>query len=557
MRRKPVLWYRVFSFTQSRDTIAFNPVSHHPISNQYASISAISYTMLWMLLTFGIIGPTTTAKGQMLDTSSTRVQTDLAPDLPFWGTLKPTEVKEGEKLKNSPWTLGCETLDREFANYESYKEYIRPLNIKNIRLQAGWAKTEKKRGVYDFTWLDKIVDDAVARGLNIRMETTYGNPLYPGAGEARLSGKLPTSEEGLAAWDRWLIEMVKHYEGKIDEWIIWNEPDLVPAHTPEVVVNFNIRTAEVIRSIDPNAKIGALVLCKPNVEYLDASMKLLAEKKKLDLFTWIVFHSYTKNPDSATERIEQMIHIVNSHSDRLKLWQGESGIESEYCLNGALSKYPWSELTQCKWNTRRMLSDIGHDMESYVFTIADLDYHLVQAGTIPEAGNGDIDRYGLLKTDKEYHILKVKPAYYVIQNTVQIFDGSLERLHDFDASIECEKETTWFAYQKKNTDEKLVVFWDASEIPSDQNTIYPATMQFRNISFKQPVWVDLLTGNIYEVEPSMISQQDGVYTITGVPVYDGPAFITEKSFVEPIMTASPYRLLPAQQKLRENNQVNQ
>ena len=124
------------------------------------------------------------------------------------GKISPRTLSDGACER---FTLGCETLDRDFADYEQYKEYIPPLGIKTIRLQAGWAKTEKQQGVYDFSWLDKIIYDAVGRGLNILLETDYGNPIYPGGGGYDLSGSFPTSDEALAAWERWVEAMAKHY----------------------------------------------------------------------------------------------------------------------------------------------------------------------------------------------------------------------------------------------------------------------------------------------------------------------------------------------------------
>ena len=60
------------------------------------------------------------------------------------GKIRPRTLADGFCDR---FTLGCETLDRDFADYEQYKEYIPPLGIKTIRLQAGWAKTEKVQGV--------------------------------------------------------------------------------------------------------------------------------------------------------------------------------------------------------------------------------------------------------------------------------------------------------------------------------------------------------------------------------------------------------------------------
>src|SRR5512138_2294145 len=102
--------------------------------------------------------------GPAIDTSSNRAKTPLNPGLRQIGTIQPRNANE---IPGSNWTLGCETLDRDFADYQQYKEYIVPLGIKTIRLQGGWAKTEKVKGTYDFSWLDTIIDDARSRGLNI------------------------------------------------------------------------------------------------------------------------------------------------------------------------------------------------------------------------------------------------------------------------------------------------------------------------------------------------------------------------------------------------------
>ena len=135
-----------------------------------------------------------------LSTSADRVESPLRVNMRRVGTIAPRGVKD---IRGSNWTLGCETLDRDFANFDEYKAFLAPLGIKTIRLQASWAKCEKVKGKYDFAWLDHIVDYARAQGLNILLETDYGNPVYEGGGGWDLAGGFPTSEEGLAAWDAW------------------------------------------------------------------------------------------------------------------------------------------------------------------------------------------------------------------------------------------------------------------------------------------------------------------------------------------------------------------
>ena len=78
-----------------------------------------------------------------IDTSADRVKTPLAVDMERIGTLRPRSVAE---TGDSNWTIGCETLDRDFADFEQYKEFLAPLGIKTIRLQGGWAKCEPEKG---------------------------------------------------------------------------------------------------------------------------------------------------------------------------------------------------------------------------------------------------------------------------------------------------------------------------------------------------------------------------------------------------------------------------
>ena len=139
----------------------------------------------------------------------------LSTGLKRIGTLAPDA---NAISKGSCWMLGCETLDRDFADFQQYKKYIPALGIPLIRLQAGWAKTEKTPGVYDFAWLDRIVDDAMGLGLHCLLETDYGNPIYEGGGGYDLGSGFPKSEIALKAWDAWVAALVEHFKDRVQDW---------------------------------------------------------------------------------------------------------------------------------------------------------------------------------------------------------------------------------------------------------------------------------------------------------------------------------------------------
>ena len=96
------------------------------------------------------------------------------------------------------WSVGCETLDRDFADFDKFKDFFVELGIGYARLQSGWAKTEKEKGKYDFAWLDHIVDGLIERGVKPWMCLCYSNPLY-GGGTVHLGSSIFTEEETVKA----------------------------------------------------------------------------------------------------------------------------------------------------------------------------------------------------------------------------------------------------------------------------------------------------------------------------------------------------------------------
>jgi hypothetical protein len=462
---------------------------------------------------------------QFVDTTPNRVCTNL--DIPFEriGTLKPRSTYE---IRSSNWTIGCEVLDRDYTNYDSYKDFLAPLGIKKARLQSGWAKTEKVKGVYDFGWLDHIINDLVSKKIQPWVELSYGNPIYEGGGGRDMGLGIPTSEEGLKAWERWVEAMVLRYKDRVHEWEIWNEADLKPLlNTPEMVADLNILTAEAIKRIDSDARIAGLTAAHMNVEFWDRFLTVLKNKNKLHIFDWFSYHGYPRNPDMLYTNVTKIQDLVRRYSPSIQLRQGESGCPSEYQKSLALSGFVWSELTQSKWDLRRMMGDLGQDIESSVFAIMDMVYDWVWNQKEPERV---INRKGLLRSDSLKQVEKIKIAYYAVQNTVSVFDHSLARVKEMQCEIESEKQITKYLYENIDTKLQVLVMWDGTGIPTDSYRTQKAVVRLQNGNFKKPVWVDLISGRIYEI-PESNWRKDGSNYIFEVPVYDSPVLITDKSIV--------------------------
>ena len=470
------------------------------------------------------------------DTSDDRVESPLRVNMKRVGTLAPRGVKD---IRSSNWTLGCEVLDRDFANFDEYKLFLAPLGIKKIRLQAGWAKCEREKGKYDFAWLDHQVDFALGQGIAPMLETDYGNPIYEGGGGWDLAGGFPTSDEALAAWDAWVDALSKHFSGRVKDWAMWNEPDIgTPKKTPAAIAAFNVRTAKIIRRNIPNASVAGLSLAHNKAEFLEECLKEMGDDVKL--FDSIIYHGYAPAPESSYEQVEAQKGVLAKYNPAAKLRQGENGCPSEMATRFALSRIPWSEYSQAKWDMRRMLGDLGHDVESSVFTICDFNHT-----------GREINLKGLLRANEEKEVIAVKRAYYAVQNVVSVFDDTLTRVADSGFST---KDSTVCTYEYAKADgARVFAFWTCAETtrkadkekepllpagkqfvpvyerPGDSFATRPHTFKWTGAPLKDPVWVDLLTGAVYEFPKKDVCVSANSTRYVNVPIYDSPCLLAERS----------------------------
>ena len=58
------------------------------------------------------------------------------------------------------------------------------------------------------------------------------------------------------------------------------------------------------------------------------------------------------------------------------------------------------------------------------------------------------------------------------------------------------------------------------------------TIRIEGATFENPVWIDLVSGVVYEIPAKCMKVKNGVVTIKDVPVYDAPVVITDKSVLE-------------------------
>ena len=279
----------------------------------------------------------------------------------FLGTISPRHARD---IASSNWSVGAETMDRDFTVYAHWREHLGPLGAKKARIQSGWAKTEAEPGVYSWDWVDEIVLDMAAQGVEPWVCLCYGNPIYPGGGGTGLGGGLVASEEALDAWDRYVAAFVARYAKYVDEWEVWNEPRTGRGEGAVQYAKFVVRTAETVRKLQPNAQILFAAGGAFDTAFAKEVLEYLREQDKLALVDAIIYHPYRYNPDESYAAALELRALAKSFAPHLDIRQGENGAPSRPGSFGAIAKNNWTEQSQAKWALRRLLGDLGRGIPS-------------------------------------------------------------------------------------------------------------------------------------------------------------------------------------------------
>lgn len=481
-------------------------------------VAVTGRTYVWFLLLALVCSVSSCSGNSRLKNMEERngIKNDLAYTL--IDTVRP---KEARNIESSNWSVGVEMMDRDFTVYKHWKDYLGKLGVKKARIQSGWAKTEKEKGVYSWDWLDEIIFDMAHQGVEPWVDLCYGNPLYADGGGTLLNAYIPKSEEGLAAWKEYVRATVKRYADFVTDWEIWNEPNY--RISVEDYAAFMIFTSEIIREEDPTANIiGFAIGSGVNYKYVDDVMQILQAQGKVDVIDEVSHHRHIKVPEERIQEVE-LEKVVKKYSNRIKIRQGEAGCQSEFSTQFALNNYQWTERSQAKHILRRMLTDLGHDKHSCCFTIMD-------AKDMPKGWN----RKGLLKSKEDQTVAYPKPAYYAVQHLTSLFDNTVKRNKEFAYTAETPDscELSIYGYNRTEDETSVVTFWQQGKIPTDENVFVSCDFTFPQAKFKKPVYINMISGCVYEIPKKDWTKEGDVYHFHNIPVYDYPVVIADISLTK-------------------------
>lgn len=469
------------------------------------------------------------------------------------GRLQP---RSSDQIEGSYWGIQAGAFD------EKTLSMARAIGVKWTRVLFGWGGVEKKKGHFDWSRSDESVDALLRFGITPFVTLTNGNSLYTGVGrydDPRLaaiygdSPAPPLDDATRAAWLVFVEKAIERYKDRIKFWEVWNEPNHrkywgAPPDGGDYGKLVQV-TVKKIRALHPDAKIIAGSTAAISPDFTDEFLGY-CDPKQIDI---ISFHNYGTRPENRAYRMTELKAVLDKHNPEFEIWQGECGMASQSRTTGYRGTGPWGHNIQAKWLLRQSFVDTWFCQTtlSNYFKLSD------DKTPTPEPTKRKLTeldkRFGAPERDgsrmhaggiNEKCILdavtgKPKPAYYAYQNLCAVMDSRYRRIdpkyrfrvtnpgHFYGIGEYEDAFPSVPLLASYGSDESAFLAYWLPWFPQETVEQYATVSLDVDASFSDPVLVNLLTGEVYEVKE--ISRTPEGTSFGSLPLADYPLALAERS----------------------------
>lgn len=464
------------------------------------------------------------------------------------------KTKSASEIKNSKIGIGFEKLDRKAFDPEKAYDKIADIGVKWVRIQSGWQRCEREKGVYDFSWLDDIVDNLIKRGMIPWINLSYGNDLYSDEAKKTFGavGYPPIeNEEQKQAWHDYVYALTKHFIGRVTYFEIWNEPDCryawkpFPVNADEVGI-LTKDTAIAVKEANKDAKTIGGALAQADVRFMDTVMEHSAE-----YLDFICYHLYSSDETLILQGARAFQALAKKYNPDIKVIMGESGGQSSPTGAGAMRCGAWSERKQAKYTLRHIISEFMGDI---YFTSHFTSIDMIEAldGVIGnKATYLDYGYFGVLHADFDEDGVATgeyskKPSYFALSNLCSVFSEEwtkadlpiyMPAAHRAGATVRLldnfGEEPSGILYQgfEKPNGSSAFVYWKNENL---MTTDFESVITIEAAHIEGDVHlVDLYDGTVYDLPDSILEDSgNNRYKFSFIPVRDYPLMITFGDFAD-------------------------
>ncbi|MDR0302485.1 MAG: beta-galactosidase [Treponema sp.] len=214
-------------------------------------------------------------------------------------------------------------------------ELLDEMGVKWVLNTFYWNGIEKEKDSFDFSSYDLYVDNVRKQGIKIVGVLGYSVSYLYKEGE---SNKY-ISPENIPLFLRFVEETVRHFQGQVDVWNIWNEPNITFWKGPaSEFYELTRLTAQKIRETDPNAYIiGGAFWGSPT-----GFIKRMHKAGAIEGLDALAFHPYAANPSGSMKVYDKFTKTLSEIKYTGPVWVTEIGYPTGgwYPIRISLNKYP-------------------------------------------------------------------------------------------------------------------------------------------------------------------------------------------------------------------------
>jgi hypothetical protein len=302
----------------------------------------------------------------------------------------------------SPWGMGVYLYrypnhPKGLARMDRAATMAQAAGVKWSREEFSWARIETQRGVYDFSFYDKVVDTALKHGISV-----YGLLAYWSRWTEAYT------EHGIEDFCRWARAVVLRYKDRIKHWEIYNEPNIFFWSGPRDLYPVLMKKCyQVIKEADPEAQVLAISTAGIDRKFIQSCLDTNAP------FDILTIHPYRRHlsEQGLARELQDTANLV----DNRPVWITEMGWSTQ--VHGTTERQQAVLLARCYLTA--VASGACQNVSWYNFR---------SDGSDPFYNEHN---FGVLRTD-----LTPKPAYRALATICRSLDqGRPVRREDFSEGL--------------------------------------------------------------------------------------------------------------------------
>ncbi|WP_243636934.1 cellulase family glycosylhydrolase [Rhodococcus sp. Eu-32] len=255
------------------------------------------------------------------------------PSIPDPGPSAPVPLKPIGFTGGAPLLWASEDeLDRSL-------DAVAASGSTRLRLDMAWPLLEPQPGVQVWEPTDRVVDAALARGIEVLAILDYTPEWAAADPSLGLTSKPASAQE----YGRYAGQVAQHFSGRVHHYEIWNEPNgkvfFAPWADPELYADMLREAYTQIKAVDPDAMVigGAIGAVGDNENTMNGLtfLKRMYAAGAQGYFDALSVHPYSypgtlvgteSIPDGALRMIADMRrHMLTHGDDQKQIWATEFG----------------------------------------------------------------------------------------------------------------------------------------------------------------------------------------------------------------------------------------